>query len=140
MPFRLRRNRQMASDLTGQTIGPFHIERILGKGAMGAVYLGRHKEKGLYSAIKVVDPGKKEATPLMLQRFEREIGLLKRFNHKNIVKFRDAGVHNGLRFYAMEYVEGETLEAVLAKSERLAVSHACQLVWQLCDALEEMHS
>jgi serine/threonine protein kinase len=130
----------MASDLTGQTIGSFYIERILGKGAMGAVYLGKHKEKGLLFAIKVVDPGKKEATPLMLQRFEREIGLLKRFNHKNIVKFRDAGVHNGLRYYAMEYVEGETLEAVLAKKDRLSVSQACQLIWQLCDALEEMHS
>jgi eukaryotic-like serine/threonine-protein kinase len=130
----------MASDLTGQTIGSFYIERILGKGAMGAVYLGKHKEKGLYSAIKVVDPGKKEASPLMQQRFEREISLLKRFNHKNIVKFRDAGVHNGCRYYAMDYVEGETLEAVLAKKERLPVSTACQLIWQLCDALEEMHS
>jgi len=129
----------MASDLTGQTIGSFYIERILGKGAMGAVYLGRHKEKGP-SAIKVIDPGKREATPIMIQRFEREIGLLKRFNHKNIVKFRDAGVHNGLRFYAMEYVEGETLEALLARKERLPISTSCQLIWQLCDALEEMHS
>jgi len=130
----------MASDLTGQTIGSFYIERILGKGAMGAVYLGKHNEKGLYSAIKVVDPGKRQASPLMLQRFEREISLLKRFNHKNLVKFRDAGVHNGLRYYAMEYVEGETLESVLAKKERLPVSTTCQLIWQLCDALEEMHS
>jgi serine/threonine protein kinase len=130
----------MASDLTGQTIGSFYIERILGKGAMGAVYLGRHTEKGLYYAIKVIDPGKKEATPTMIQRFEREIGLLKRFNHKNLVKFRDAGVHHGLRYYAMEYVEGETLESLLAKKDRLPVSTACQLIWQLCDALEEMHS
>ena len=128
-----------AADLTGQTIGSFYIERILGKGAMGAVYLGRHKEKGNV-AIKVIDPGKRDVTPIMVQRFEREISLLKRFNHKNIVKFRDAGVHNGLRYYAMEYVEGETLEVVLAKKERLPVSAACQRIWQLCDALEEMHS
>src|SRR5438046_5098923 len=71
--------------LVGKKIGPFSIDKELGAGAMGAVYLGRHSETGQRVAIKIVAPGL-TANKTAMRRFEREGAILKQLKHPNIVR------------------------------------------------------
>src|SRR5688500_12922745 len=107
------------SMLVGQQIGPFQIEKELGCGAMGTVYRGVYTKTGQRVAVKVMAPGlfSKEVARL---RFEREADILKQFNRPNIVRLFGIGKFQGLRYYAMEYIEGESLDHVLGRRGRLS--------------------
>src|SRR5437660_1536725 len=74
-----------ATMLVGQQIWPFQIEKELGRGAMGAVYRGLYPKTGQRVAIKVMLPGMGESESAQ-KRFEREAEILKKCNHRNIVK------------------------------------------------------
>jgi eukaryotic-like serine/threonine-protein kinase len=131
----------MTDDLTGKTLGPFRIERRLGQGAMGAVYVGVHQTKGSRVAVKVVLPAEtKERSDKLAARFEREIKLLSQFRHPNIVRFYGASEDRGIRFYAMELVEGKSLDDILDEHDSLPLSEAVKVVSQICEALQELHS
>lgn len=130
----------MGEDLAGQTLGPFAIERRVGQGAMGAVYVARHRETGKQVAIKVMAPRDPNSAPKLAARFEREIKLLGKFRHPNIVRFYGASEDRGIRYYAMEYVEGAPLDHVLDKAGVLPLSKTIGYVVQICEALQEMHS
>jgi len=122
----------------GQQIGPFVIERELGAGAMGAVYRGRSTKSGQRVAIKVMLPGLDESEPAV-KRFEREYELLRKCRHPNIVRFLGQGKCEGRQFYAMEYVEGESLDHVLARRKRVSWEEVVALGRQLCAALQHAH-
>ena len=124
--------------LVGQQIGPFKIERELGAGAMGAVYRGTYAKTGKKVAVKVMLPGAAENEQAQ-RRFEREAAILKQLGHRNIVKFYGAGVHQGMRYYAMEYVEGESLDRVMARRGRMSWEEVVALGQQLCSALQHAH-
>src|SRR2546421_12612828 len=81
--------------LVGQQLGPFAIEKELGAGAMGAVYLGRYVKTGARVAIKIMIPG--SGSQQATDRFEREVAILKQFNHPNIVKIYGLGKSSGTR-------------------------------------------
>lgn len=131
----------MAEDLTGKTLGPFQIERRIGQGAMGAVYLARHRENGKKAAVKVMTPPNPEAAAKLALRFEREIKLLAKFRrHPNIVQFYGASEDRGVRYYAMEFVDGASLESLLANGRILSLNRTIAYAVQICDALQEMHS
>src|SRR5438132_3909491 len=100
--------------LVGQKLGPFAIDRELGSGAMGAVYRGTYAKTGQRVAIKVMAPGlgTKDSAAA---RFDREAAILKQFNHAHIVRLFGVGKHHGTRYYAMEYIDGESLDRVLAR-------------------------
>ena len=102
--------------LLGQSIGPFAIEKELGSGAMGTVYLARH-EKGMRVAIKVMAPGL--TSKVALERFKRESDILKQLRHPNIVRLIASGKYHGSPFYAMEFIEGESLDQVMARRGRI---------------------
>src|SRR5262249_34519539 len=125
--------------LVGKTIGPFAIDRELGAGAMGAVYRARHHDSGKWVAIKVVAPGL-ASNEVVMQRFEREWEILKQLRHPNIVRLLATGRFSGTPFYAMEYVEGESLDRAMARRGRLSWEEVVRLGRPLCDALQHAHA
>ncbi len=122
----------------GDQIGPFTIEKLLGAGAMGAVYRGVYNNTGRKVAIKIMLPGVAE-NKQAADRFRREVSLLKQFNHRNIVRLVYDDEHEGVLYYAMEYVQGESLDHTLGRRGRLSWEEVITLGQQLCDALQHAH-
>jgi serine/threonine-protein kinase len=125
--------------LVGQQFGPFMIDKELGSGAMGTVYRGRFLKTGQVMAIKVMAPGLGSTNDAAQDRFEREITLLKRLNHPNIVRLYGAGKQGGARYFAMEYIDGESLDRVMARRGRMTWEEVVALGQQLCSALQHAH-
>ncbi|MCA9059231.1 MAG: serine/threonine protein kinase, partial [Planctomycetaceae bacterium] len=119
-------------------IGPFQIEGQLGVGGMGVVYLATYNETGKKVALKVLSPGI-ATDPRLIRRFEREIQILKKMDHPNIVKYYGGGTSGGQPWYAMEYIDGGSLRDVLKKKKVLSWEQAIQVGRQLCAALEHAH-
>jgi eukaryotic-like serine/threonine-protein kinase len=127
--------------LVGKTVGPFAIDRELGTGAMGAVYRARYLKTGQLVAFKIMAPGLDLTNPNAAARFEREIKILRQFNHPNIVRMFGAGTSKsqGIRYLAMEYVEGESLDHVMSRRGRMSWEEVIALGQQLCAALQHAH-
>ena len=125
--------------MTERRIGPFILGRQIGAGGMGIVYLATYVETGKQVAVKILPPALSEDVK-MLKRFEREIGILKRLKHPNIVKYYGGGTHEGQRWYAMEYVDGGSLYDILQKRKRLTWDQTIQVGRQLTAALEQAHN
>jgi serine/threonine-protein kinase len=127
--------------LVGQQVGPFTIERELGSGAMGSVYLARFQkteEKVVPVAFKVVALGLLGNEGAMA-RFERESAILKQLRHPHIVRLLATGNYKKTPFIAMEYIEGEALDRVLARRGRLGWEEVAGYGQQLCEALQHAH-
>src|SRR5262249_46754686 len=124
--------------LVGQKLGPFLIEKELGSGAMGTVYRGRHEKTGQMVAIKVMSPSVSSSAQ-SLARFEREAAILKQLKHPNIVRYFGASRAGKVLFYAMEYLEGETLADMLERGDRLTWETVISIGQQLCLALQHAH-
>ncbi len=92
-----------------KAFGPFLIERPLGRGGMGVVYLGREPESGDRVAVKTVQ----SASPRDLMYIRREIHALTRIRHRGVVRIRGQGVRAGVPWYAMDYVEGTGLHEAM---------------------------
>lgn len=101
-------------DLTGQVLGDFKVERLLGRGGMGEVYLARQVSLDRPIALKVLK-AELLANPTYLARFEKEALSSARLNHPNIVHVYSFGSAETFKYIAMEYVEGTNLKDYLAK-------------------------
>jgi serine/threonine-protein kinase len=141
---------------TGQRLGPFLVEKEIGAGAMGAVYLAnlpppdanaaeavqrlaRALKPGQKFAIKVMSPGVGSTNPNAVKRFERESAVLKQMKHPHIVRVYAIGKERGIRYFAMELIDGESLDKVLARRSRLSWEEVVDLGKQLCSALQHAH-
>jgi serine/threonine-protein kinase len=124
--------------LIGKQLGPFAIDKELGSGAMGAVYRAKYVKTGAFVAIKVMAPGVGAGEQAMA-RFEREAAILKQLKHPNIVRLFATGRFHGQPFYAMEYIEGESLDHSMARRGRLTWEEVVKLGIALCDALQHAH-
>ena len=91
--------------MTQGEIGPYRIERTLGRGGFGVVYAATHRESGARVALKTV----RGARRLQLESLRREVRALARVRHPGVVDMQGDGVHDGLPWYAMELLEGLTL-------------------------------
>ena len=119
----------------GETIdGRFQIRRLLGAGAMGAVYLAHDLELDEDVALKVLPPlsGDDETA---VRRFLNEIRIARRISHQNVVRTHDVGRWPGGLFLTMEYVPGRTLREVLDTRGALPAAEVLLLAAQLVDAL-----
>jgi serine/threonine protein kinase len=92
----------------GVVVGDFEVRESIGRGATGVVFAARQRSMNRIVALKVLEPSM-VATSLQLRRFQREIAVLARCDHPNVVKVLTAGADQGRRFYAMEYVDGADL-------------------------------
>ncbi len=101
-------------DLSGTKLGDFEVDRLLGRGGMGEVYLGRQISLNREVAIKVLRPDLL-ANATYLRRFEVEAWSAAKLNHPNIVHIYLLGEVEGLRFIVMEYVRGTNLREYLLK-------------------------
>jgi eukaryotic-like serine/threonine-protein kinase len=124
--------------MVGDKIGPFTVERELGAGAMGAVYLAKHDPSGQRVAIKVMVPGL-GVNDTAMQRFKKESDILKQLRHPNIVRLIATGKFKGTPFYAMEYVQGESLDRVMSRRGRISWEEVVEIGKQLCGALKHAH-
>ena len=120
-----------------QRIGAFPIERELGRGGMGIVYLGRDLKLGRSVAIKVL-PDAFATDPERLSRFEREAKLLASLNHPHIAAIYGLEESEGVRCLVLEYVEGDTLAERIAKGP-LPLDEALEIGRQIAAALEAAH-
>lgn len=122
----------------GKSLGSFHIEKKLGSGAMGVVYLALHKPSGKKFALKLL-PREMAFNGQSAERFQREAELLHQFKHPNIVRFLAFGKHQGDMYVAMELVTGGTLDELLDNEAPLDWRDAARLAVEICDALHYAH-
>ncbi len=124
----------------GQTLGRYQLQRLLGKGGMGAVYLARDPTLGRDLAIKVVLPELAGAVD-MLERFQREAQALAALDHPGIVRVHEAGAAGQppLPYLVLDFVPGESLQARLNRDGPLPLRDAAELVRQLAQALQHAH-
>lgn len=101
-------------DLTGRVLGDFQVERLLGRGGMGEVYLGRQISLDRPVALKILKP-EWASDPTYMARFESEAWAAAKLNHPNIVHIYTLGAEGDVRFIAMEYVQGTNLRDYLRK-------------------------
>lgn len=115
-------------------IGPYRIERVLGEGAMGKVYLATHRNLKRRVALKTMLPHT-ESSDVRVERFKREMEAVGRLDHPNIVRATDAGEENGLQFIAMEYIDGTDVQQLLDSVGTLTPAIACEIAQQAAEGL-----
>jgi len=124
------------------TLGRYKIERELGRGAMGTVYLGKDPKINRVVAIKTLDLSaefeESELTQVK-ERFFREAETAGRLNHPNIVTIYDAGEEHDLAYIAMEFLKGKDLTDKLAEKKKVPVKWVMQIAIQVGDALDYAH-
>jgi eukaryotic-like serine/threonine-protein kinase len=124
--------------LVGQTFGDFFIEKELGSGAMGSVYRARYTKDGRQVALKMIAMGL-AGNENALARFEREANILKQLKHPNITRLFGTGRYKGTPYFAMEYVDGESLDRVMARRGRYSWEEVVTMGKELCAALQHAH-
>ncbi len=112
------------------------ILEFIGSGGMGGVYRARQPQLERDVALKLIRLGE---APERHERFLREGKALAQLNHPNIVQVYDSGVTDGLGYFVMEYVDGQSLQAIL-REETLSPEEAEDCVRQLCQALQYAHN
>jgi len=137
----LRSDSAVGADLVGSVIGErYHVLKKLGEGGMGQVYLAEHVKMGRQSAVKVLHPSMVHNADA-LGRFNREAANASRIDHPNVAGIYDFGeTPEGLVYLAMQYVDGETLSAILQANGALAPSRAAGLTRQIAEGLHAAHA
>src|SRR5215213_3139895 len=125
----------IVSTLAGQEIESYRIEKLLGAGGMGEVYLARDLKLGRMVALKVL-PLHFVVDADRLSRFQREARALSSLNHPNLVTIYEVGEAEGLHFIAMELVEGKTLSSL---RDKLSLKELLAIVAQVAEALGAAH-
>ncbi|MDB4995273.1 MAG: Serine/threonine protein kinase PrkC, regulator of stationary phase [Myxococcaceae bacterium] len=122
--------------------GRYKVERELGRGAMGVVYLARDVELDRLVALKVMSATARDA--VALGRFKREARALATLRHENVVQVYGAGRHAGDVYFAMEYIDGETLEDILvehgAHGARVPLFRTLTLLRRVASGLDNAHA
>jgi serine/threonine protein kinase len=121
------------------SVGPYFIEKKLGSGGMGTVYLGRHKETDQFVAVKVL-PASMAREAGFVARFDREIEAMRQLKNAHIVELYESGEDDGSYYYSMEYVEGETLADRLVREKKVPWQETIKIAVEICTALKSAHN
>ncbi|HYU32760.1 MAG TPA: tetratricopeptide repeat protein [Thermoanaerobaculia bacterium] len=134
IPWNLRRRLQPGEVLAGR----YRLCEEVGRGGMGVVYRAVDEQLGVGVALKVLRPELAD-DPRLVERFRREIIAARQVSHRNAVRIHDIGRDGDLLFLTMDFVEGQSLQALLRKEKRLAPQRAADIARQLALALEAAH-
>jgi eukaryotic-like serine/threonine-protein kinase len=119
-------------------ISGYQIERVIGRGGMGTVYLAKQLSLDRHVALKVMS--KRWATdPVFVARFTREAFAAAQLSHPNIVQIHDIGEAEGARFFSMEYVRGESLADLVRRRGKLDAETAVGYILQAARGLKHAH-
>jgi serine/threonine-protein kinase len=129
---------ELEQRVAGALEGTYRVERLLGQGGTAAVYLAQDLRHDRRVAVKVLFP--QLAFSVGPERFLHEIRLAARLNHPHIVPLFDSGQADGLLYYVMPAVEGESLRARLERDIQLPVDEALRTTAQVGDALSYAHA
>jgi eukaryotic-like serine/threonine-protein kinase len=116
----------------------YDLERQVGQGGMATVFLARDLKHDRQVAIKVLRP--ELSASLGADRFLREIRVAANLQHPNILGLYDSGETDGLLFYVMPFVEGESLRDRLIREQQLPIPDALQITREAAEALQYAHS
>src|SRR3989454_4269642 len=122
--------------------GKYRLERLLGQGGMGAVYLATHLGTDRYVALMLIAPQFMRNREFV-ERFKREARAAGRLRHPNVVDVTDFGFarsgNESVAYLVMEYLDGCTLSDVLAEEDRLPLYWVVDIIEQVCAAVHEAH-
>lgn len=120
-------------------IDDYEIGEILGVGTVGTIYAAVHRVSGEWFAIKKLHPGVCQ-DPLIRARFNREVVILERLHHPNIVRSYGGGNDNGQLFYVMELIDGGTVKNLLQSKGAFRWPVVVEIARQVCSALQFAHN
>jgi serine/threonine-protein kinase len=133
-------------DLIGKRLGSWVVDKELGRGGMGRVYLA-HEDQIVGSgetaaprlaAIKVLSAELAQEAGF-LERFQREIDVLEQLSHPNIVQLFESGFQEGRYYFVMEYLPGKNFEEIIHERGRLPWKEVLEIALQICPALKHAH-
>jgi len=116
----------------------YRIERQVGRGGMAIVYLAHDLKHDRQVALKLLRP--EVAASVGIERFLREIKIAAGLNHPNILPLHDSGEADGLLFFVMPFVDGESLRERLGRETTLSVGEALQIAGEIAEALGYAHA
>ena len=124
----------------GELLPEYDIEKLLGRGGMGAVYKGTQKSLDRPVAIKILSATLDESDQGFAERFKNEARALGKLKHPGIVGVYDFGTAaDGLLYIVMEYIDGTDVAKMIAQKGRLHTDHAMAITAHVCDALAYAH-
>jgi serine/threonine protein kinase len=125
--------------LVGKKIGNYVIQKPIGAGGMGAVFLAEHPEIGRKVAVKLLPPDL-TLRPGFIERFRAEARAVTRIDHPNVIDIFDYGqTEDGQLYYIMELLRGCELASIVKKQAPMSAEAAWPYVEQICDALQAAH-
>ncbi len=120
----------------GKEFSTYKIEKLLGAGGMGEVYLAHDSKLKRKVALKIL-PAEFLADPERIKRFKREARAVSAMNHPNIVTIYDFGISDSVNFIATEFVEGKTLRQLI--NQGVELKQTLLIISQICEALSAAH-
>jgi eukaryotic-like serine/threonine-protein kinase len=134
---RLQRTARKAA-LEARQLGQYSLDEQIGAGAMGVVYRAHHDMLQRPTAVKLLNVDK--TTGKAIARFEREVRLTSQLNHPNTIAIYDFGrTPEGIFYYAMEYLDGTTLEDLVGRFGSQPEGRVIGILTQVCGSLTEAH-
>jgi serine/threonine-protein kinase len=124
--------------MTIEQLGPYRVVRRLGRGGMGTVFQAEHVDTGQVAAVKMLSSPVEEDEGFR-DRFANEVETLHKLNHPGIVRLLGFGEQDGAIFYAMELVEGPSLEDELQQGRRFDWREVARIGIEICRALRHAH-
>ncbi|MBI3983057.1 MAG: serine/threonine protein kinase [Gemmatimonadetes bacterium] len=126
------------SDIQHALAGRYEVDRQLGRGGMATVYLAVDRVTGRQVAVKVLLP--ELAVTVAADRFQREVAILSKFSHPNILPLLDSGADGSFVYFVMPYAHGDSLRALLNREPQLSVDRTLAIARDIAAGLDYMHA
>src|SRR3954470_21665613 len=127
----------MIEQLRNALAGRYDVERQIGAGGMATVFLARDLRHDRKVALKLLNPDL--GAVLGVERFLSEIRVTANLQHPNLLPLFDSGTADGMLFYVMLFVKGETLRHRLDREKQLPVEEALRIALAVANALDYAH-